>query len=70
MQESIKQMKLVNDDVGSGTDGQFNGQNSLYELAQRVGHPLTSSNINSMSNYEGDNDFQKFLQGEGSIGSQ
>ncbi len=64
MQESIKQMRL-----GDGGNA-FNGQNSLYELAQRVGHPLSSSNVNSLSNYEGENDFQKFLQGEGSIGSQ
>jgi len=47
----------------------FNGQNSLYELAQRVGQPLSSSNLNSMSNYENGDEFQKFLQGEGSLGS-
>ena len=82
MQESIKLMKLVNDPVNiaaadSATDqgsiGQngmgFNGQNSLYELAQRVGQPLSSSNLNSMSNYENGDEFQKFLQGEGSLGS-
>jgi hypothetical protein len=51
MQESIKQMRL-----GDGGNG-FNGQNSLYELAQRVGQPLSSSNINSLSNYDGENDF-------------
>jgi hypothetical protein len=45
MQESIKQMRL-----GDGGNA-FNGQNSLYELAQRVGHPLSSSNIDSLSNY-------------------
>ena len=82
MQESIKLMKLVDDPVNvaandSATDpgsiGQggigFNGQNSLYELAQRVGQPLSSSNLNSMSNYDNVEDFQKFLQGEGSLGS-
>jgi hypothetical protein len=39
----------------------FNGQNSLYELAQRVGQPLSSSNLNSTSNYEHGDEFQKFL---------
>lgn len=76
MQESIKQMKLINDppsdirnneseripDVGIG----FNGQNSLYELAQKVGHPGSSANFNSTEN---DGEFQKFLQAENSLGS-
>ena len=81
MQESIKQMKLVNDpstglmnndfatEGGSNLQGGFNGQNSLYELAQRVGQPLSSSNFNSMSNLDNENDFQQFLKGEGSLGS-
>lgn len=57
MQESIKQMKLNEDELPSG---RFNGQNSLYELAQRIGHqPLSSSNVDSRhlgSNYN-DNEF-------------
>jgi len=83
MQESIKQMKLVADptalhnndfsaiDQGSNTNNGlgFNGQNSLYELAQRVGQPLSSSNFNSMSHLDNENDFQQFLKGEGSMGS-
>ena len=83
MQESIKQMKLVADpaalhnndfsaiDQGSTTNNGlgFNGQNSLYELAQRVGQPLSSSNFNSMSHLDNENDFQQFLKGEGSMGS-
>ena len=69
MQESIKQMKLVNEqpsgimpndsDIHPGGMG-FNGQNSLYELAQRVGQPLSSSNFNSTSNMN-ENDFKQFF---------
>jgi hypothetical protein len=43
----------------------FNGLNSLYELANKVGHPLSSSNINS----DNDADFQKIFLGDGSLGS-
>ena len=63
MQESIKQMNLY----GGGPYNQdFNGQNSLYELAQRVGH---SSNFASMSGLENTGNEGDFFKGEGSLAS-
>lgn len=48
----------------------FNGQNSIYELANKVGHQLSSSNLQSITHTDNDNEFQKMLQVEGqSLGS-
>ena len=60
---AIEQGSNANNGIG------FNGQNSLYELAQRVGQPLSSSNLYSMSQFDNEDDFQQFLKGEGSMGS-
>jgi hypothetical protein len=66
MQESMRQLRNLHGAQGlghsqeSGTEGgslrtnQFQGQNSLYEMAQRAGQPLSSSNVGSFSNFEQD----------------
>jgi hypothetical protein len=48
---AIEQGSNANNGIG------FNGQNSLYELAQRVGQPLSSSNLYSMSQFDNEDDF-------------
>lgn len=71
---SVDQFSAAQDDQGS-LNGQkygafgFNGQNSIYELANKVGHQLSSSNLQSITHTDNDNDFQKLLQAEGSLGS-
>jgi hypothetical protein len=42
----------INNHMGGGGPKNFNGQNSLYELANKVGHPLSSSNLNSDNDAE------------------
>ena len=62
---SVDQFSAAQDDQGS-LNGQkygafgFNGQNSIYELANKVGHQLSSSNLQSITHTDNDNDFQKF----------
>ena len=72
---SVDQFSAAQDDQGS-VNGQkfgafgFNGQNSIYELANKVGHQLSSSNLQSITHTDNDNEFQKMLQVEGqSLGS-
>lgn len=75
MQESIKQLNMgqapsIIRPNGSGSQPSgmgFNGQNSLYELAQNVGQPISSSNFNSTSGNE--QELNKYFPGEGSMGS-
>ena len=71
MQKSIKQMKLMannnpsdhlssaHEDQGSKYGGAFgfNGQNSLYDLANKVGHQMSSSNLASITNTDNEADF-------------